>query len=107
MNPFEPKYLTLIGWLKGEEFLRPQDVLREVSKKTKVSEDLIMSKKRDENIVIARHLYCKLARKKLPMASLKEIGDYINIDHSTVIHAIKQVDFKLHLQKKYAELWPK
>jgi hypothetical protein len=47
----------------------------------------IQSKTRKINVVYARHAYCLLARQET-LHTLKDIGDLINRNHSTIHHSI-------------------
>ena len=56
---------------------------------------------------MARWLYCKLCR-EYTNATMSAIGKIINRDHSTVVHAIKSLEFEFaynkDLQTKYDDL---
>ena len=54
-----------------------------------VSADEIASKSRLQIHVRARHALCVVARRLTPV-SLVAIGDFINRDHTTIIHAVKK-----------------
>jgi hypothetical protein len=69
-------------------------------------EDLSI-KDRSHEIAMARWLYCKLAREYVGATTIL-IGKTINRDHSTVVHALKSLDFEFaynkDLQTKYDDL---
>ncbi len=80
-----------------------EQIQKEVAAFFKISEELLKSKKKNQEIVIARQVAMYLCR-TLTNSSLKLIGiNFGNRDHSTVIHACQQVqdmmkssiDFKL------------
>lgn len=61
-----------------------------------VTQKDLKSKKRDKEIVKARHLYCFIAKEKTK-CSLSVIGEKISKDHSTVICAIKKIKFQVNV----------
>src|SRR5690606_35457756 len=84
-----------------------EQIQKEVAAYYKISEELLKSKKKTQEIVIARQVAMYLSR-TLTNSSLKLIGiNFGNRDHSTVIHACQQVqdmmkssiDFKLQIDK--------
>ena len=65
-----------------------------------ITPELIKSKTRISEIVLARHIVMYLS-KKLTDSNLKTIGYQLgNKDHSTVIHAMKKVDELMEVDKK-------
>lgn len=88
-------------------------ISKKVSSYFKVSEELIKSKKKSQEVVIARQVAMHIAR-NLTNNSLKVIGKFFgNRDHSTVIHAVQQVndmcsssqDFKLQVDQLTADMY--
>jgi len=69
--------------------------------------DDIGVKERTHEIAMARWLYCKLCR-EYTNATMSAIGKTINRDHSTVVHAVKSLEFEFaynkDLQTKYDDL---
>jgi len=61
----------------------------------------ISSTARQEEIVIPRHVYFKVAREMFPSASLKTIGSVVCRDHATVMNGIRQIKFKHHIHAAY------
>jgi hypothetical protein len=55
-----------------------------------ISKDAFYSDKRGRNIVLARQLFCYIARVKLGH-KLVPISMFIERDHTTVIHAVKTI----------------
>lgn len=64
-------------------------------------------KDRSHDIAMARWLYCKLCREHTN-GTMSAIGKLINRDHSTVVHAVKSLEFEFlynkDLQTKYDDL---
>lgn len=67
-----------------------QEVMDIVCKAFSVTEDEVRGPNRVKRIAHARHAYCYLCNKLDPMITLKEVGDTISRDHSTVINSIKK-----------------
>jgi len=59
-----------------------------IKKVTKVATEQLGQKDRHRNISEARKMYCYFVKQKMNL-SLKEIGDSIARDHTTVIHNIE------------------
>jgi len=100
---FEPKYRTLVGYLRQDEPKTLSNILFDVSIRTNVSIEAIKSHTRKREIAEARNIFCKAAR--VQGISFRKIGEYVGIKHSTVIHGCHNVDFIPSLQKKYRELY--
>tara|TARA_R110000744_G_scaffold143565_2_gene255508 strand:- start:2034 stop:2429 length:396 start_codon:yes stop_codon:yes gene_type:complete len=64
-----------------------REIKRIVEETTNI--DLLEKKQKRDN-VYARALYCKIAKEKTD-STLKEIGELINKDHSTVLYAITKI----------------
>ncbi len=84
-----------------------EQIQKEVASYFKISEEMLKSKKKTQEIVTARQVAMYLCR-TLTSSSLKLIGiNFGNRDHSTVIHACQQVqdnmkssmDFKLQIDQ--------
>ncbi len=84
-----------------------EQIQKEVASYFKISEEMLKSKKKTQEIVNARQVAMYLCR-TLTSSSLKLIGiNFGNRDHSTVIHACQQVqdnmkssmDFKLQIDQ--------
>lgn len=56
-----------------------------------VEKRLVLSKKRDKEIVMARQMFCSLSR-KYTRSTFKLIGEFINRNHATVLHSVRKVD---------------
>jgi len=84
-------------------------VLNGVSKYTGLPIHSIVSKNHGNEFVKARQLFCytidaiKQHDKKKYKITLKDIGDKLNIDHTTVLYSIKTVNDISETNKLYAE----
>ena len=75
----------------------PYDILVRVSEASGVTIEDIAGRLRKENIVIARQMFCYVARIHLkktgvPKWQLHKIGSVINRDHSSVLHSCAVVE---------------
>lgn len=84
----------------------PDEIIDFVSKTMNVPRNLIVSRKRNREIVIARQLCIYLIRRKFPgHYSLREIGNYVGYDndHGSVIHAIKATENSISTEPKFKQ----
>ena len=65
----------------------------------RVGLDVIQSKKKKDEIVVIRQMYCYFAR-KYTMSNLKTIGELVNRDHATVIHSIKIIENMISVKEQ-------
>ena len=79
-------------------------ILLEVSNVMQVPIELLKSRARDNDVVIARQFYFKRA-KLFTKASLSKIGAIVNRDHATVIHGIKVVNECPTIRERYEEFF--
>ena len=63
-------------------------ILSNVSQCCMVTLEQLRSKTRKREIVEARQIYCKLAKKRTKY-TLEQIGSAINKDHATVLHSVR------------------
>jgi hypothetical protein len=79
-----------------------------VCKYLKVDGDDIKSSTRLKEVAEARHVFCFLAYNSIAAHTLKEIGQFINRDHATVLHSKNTIfnflDFDPRIQKIIADL---
>jgi len=55
--------------------------------------EILSSKRRYRNVVLPRQIYCYMCKKYvMPRPTLKLIGNFINVNHATVIHSITTVE---------------
>lgn len=71
-----------------------EKIITAVAKNYGVTSDQIKSKKKTENIANARHVAIYIIR-KLTTLSLKEIGEILGRDHTTVMAAINKVEINI------------
>jgi chromosomal replication initiator protein len=72
-----------------------QEIIKTVCSVFELSPDLLRSKSKKRNIVVARNSAFYLARKFTDL-SLKEIGKHFNRRHSTVIKGITNIEREIH-----------
>jgi chromosomal replication initiator protein len=78
-------------------------IQRITAKHFSISEDLLISKTRKQEVAIARQVAMYLCRKMTP-SSLETIGLHFGgRDHSTVIHACQSIEAKLLTEPSFAE----
>lgn len=83
---------------------KPQAVIDIVVFKSGVSLEYLMGKRRDGDILVARHIAMYLMRKECDI-TWRQIGEYFNRDHTTAIHAFSHVEDMLQSEnKKYTSL---
>lgn len=76
-------------------------ILYDISLFFKLPEEVIKSKSRKTEHVMARHVFCKIAKGLFKDISQAKIGAVVNIDHASVIHALKDVDDVREKRKAY------
>lgn len=64
--------------------------LKEIIKQ-ETGEDINI-KTRKKNTIEIRSLYCKVLKQLKPNKTLQSIGDTLDLDHSTIIHALKMYE---------------
>jgi hypothetical protein len=75
-------------------------IMKVVCEELDLDVDLITSKKRQRNIVDARHIFCYLASKAYGRFTLKQIGGIVNRDHASVLHAKRKVKDLMEYDKE-------
>ena len=76
-----------------EKTVTPKMIIEAVAKLFRVNEDDIISKRKTKEIVVPRQVSIYLC-KNLTELSFNKIGDYFGgKDHSTVMHAVKKVEY--------------
>lgn len=75
-----------------------KEIITTISNYYDISIDDIKSKKRNSDIVKARHLYFYLSRKMTNIV-LNKIGDMVNRDHSTVLHGYNMIKWDIKIYK--------
>ena len=56
-----------------------------------INKKLVLGKKRDREIVMARQMFCWLSR-RYTRSTFKLMGEYINRNHATVLHSVRKVE---------------
>lgn len=69
-----------------------QEVMDIVCKAYAVSEQEVRGPMRLKAVAHARHAYCHLCVKLDPMLTLKQVGETLGRDHSTVINSVRKCD---------------
>lgn len=91
----------------GKRFLAEitlEDVIRRVSEVTSISEREIVGTSRKKELVEARQIAAYLGREILG-ASLSSIGIYFGgRDHTTILHACKNIETKIKVEKRIKQL---
>lgn len=77
-------------------------IIAVITLKTGVTDDEIKGKGRKSRIVTPRQIFCKVAY--MNGYSLKEIGRYINRDHTTILYSIKSYENYYQTEPEYKEL---
>lgn len=80
-----------------------EEILKSVSETSGVSVEDILSRTRKLEIVDARHIFCGIARDH-HQYTLKTIGNFLNRDHTTAMHAVKNFHNRSNLEEGYQEL---
>lgn len=81
------KYVRLQKPNLDSFYTTPEQILRDVSRKTGYSLEDLMTKCRRREIVDARYVYFRRCR-EISKASQREIGIPVGKDHSTVVHGL-------------------
>jgi chromosomal replication initiator protein len=81
---------ALPGIQRKKRSIKAEEILSIVAEYFNVNVKELKSRKRGKKLCIPRHLYCLIAKSETKL-SLREIGELIQRDHATVIHAIKNV----------------
>lgn len=63
----------------------------------------VPSRKRDH--VFKRWIYFKVVKEVFPLVSLKEIGEHVNRDHTTVLHGLNGFDIDIKNHPVYMPLY--
>lgn len=75
--------------------VKPQDIIQSVSNHYHLKQSAIKGKRRNKDLVKARHIAMFLLRNELN-TPLEEIGQWFsNRDHTSVIHAVKKIEQEL------------
>lgn len=93
-NPLEPRFRTLIGYLTGKEDNTLEDILIEVSRKSKIDIDLIKADTRKIESFKGKYFYYRRAIEiqynSKTKYTLNKIGAIVGRDHASIINAMKR-----------------
>ena len=81
-----------------------KSALHLVSRWSEYPKSEIMSRRREEPLVDARHLWWMLCN-RTRLFSLVRLGAIVGRDHGTIIHAIKRHRNRLETSKRHREAW--
>ena len=84
----------------GKKQLSFELIAETVSRFYNIDEQLLYGKSRKREISDARQLVMYLTKKKTQMSSTN-IGQKLSRDHATVLHACKQIEQRLSIEKKF------
>lgn len=93
--------LEKINCIRNNILTRDQ-IIEVIAAEAKVSIKLLFTSIRESEYVFARNIYTKI--QKYYGKRLTEIGRDIKKDHTTVIHSLKQFDYRYTLEDGYREL---
>jgi hypothetical protein len=68
-----------------------QNLLSVISFVSGQSEDAILGPSRSRGLVLCRHVFYHVARKKMGL-KLVQIGAFFNKDHTTILHGLSKID---------------
>lgn len=74
------------------------DQLKEITDELIQINKSILDKTRKKEVIIYKHIFCKVAKEM--GYTLSYIGNYLKIDHSTVIHSISKINDLLDIESK-------
>ena len=78
-------------------------VISEICREFNVSFTKLMSRSRQEGVVVARHTCMYVLHKKLGLG-VSAVGKVLNRDHSTVMYAIDSVTFQMDNSRSYKKM---
>lgn len=82
--------------------LTKHEILEAICMKFEIEVRQIKGKRRDQNIVEARHILCYILNSDNYLRMyLREIGELLNRHHSTIIHSIEYVKRTLEVDEAY------
>ena len=85
-----PHYMTLLG-MDAKKNTTLTRILNVTCKALKITPEQVKSTTRKAEVVFARHIYCYLASTGGYNYTLTSIGDLINKDHASVLHAKRKI----------------
>lgn len=95
------------GILVAKEEITAKKLFKAIEIKLGITSEQMKNLNRKREIVEARHIFSSLMTKHTKL-SLEAIGNYVNRDHSTVIHSRNTIENLLplerNLRRKYKEI---
>ncbi len=79
-----------------------EQIIEVIASEVNISIKLLFTSIRESEYVFARNIYTKI--QKYYGKKLTEIGRDIDKDHTTIIHSLKQFDYRYTLEDGYREL---
>lgn len=91
------------GVIEGKNGIELKEIMEIVCLVFGREEKEVNTKSRRRDLVTPRHVFCYLS-KKYTDKILKEIGDYISKDHSSVYHSITSTENLMETDKRINDL---
>lgn len=88
-NDITVEYRCLSGKIAFTRYAKLEKILEEVSRKTMIPIDKLVSNTRKREVVDARFVYMRRAKEET-VYSLATIGEVVHKDHASVLHGIKE-----------------
>ncbi len=89
-QPHQIDASTYVG-LDVQKHISMETIFAKVCKFLKIDQEEMKGKARFRELVDARHIFCYLAYHSISEHTLKEIGNFINKDHATVLHGKNKI----------------
>jgi hypothetical protein len=102
---------SVVGWqkigsMKGR--IKFDKLLNIISSFYSQPKTLLLSTCRKRELVVARQMFCYIAKFNMPNITLKEIGSFLGgRDHSTVIHGIRTAGDLIETNKQFRKEYEK
>ena len=100
----ELRYIRLEKPNLDSFYTTPQQILRDVSRRTNFTIMELMSRIRSRELSDARFVFYRRC-KEVSKASLKQIGMVVGRDHATVLHGIRQAENTYNVVKLYEKCY--
>lgn len=80
-----------------------EELMYRVEYITGITIEMMRGKKKNKEIVMARHIAMYLIREFTPL-NLSMIGRYFNRDHASVIHAVKKIKYEKEIYQDVQDI---
>lgn len=95
--------LPKLSKIQKRSKIKPEDILKIVSKECGVSSEDVLSRSRKGTIVNARHIFCAIMKKEFGY-SYESVGKIVSgRDHTTAIHSIRTHNNRCETEEGYSE----